>query len=69
MEKGLEGVLSTVKIENGQVILPEICIGTCIESGTLEHYYNRPTTENDMHGTGTFLIMLAEVGRLIQEQG
>lgn len=68
MEKGVEGVLNTVRLENGQVILPQICVGTCIESGTLEHYYNRPTTENDMHGTGTFLMMLAEAGRFYKER-
>lgn len=60
MEKGVEGILNTVRIENGKVIIPDICIGTCIESGTLEHYYNRPVEENDKHGTGAFLIMLAE---------
>lgn len=66
VENGVEGVLSTVIFKEGKVILPEICIGTCIESGTLEHYYNRPTTENDMHGTGTFLMMLAETGKLLK---
>lgn len=64
IEKGVDGVLDTVKEVDGKLVLPEICTGTCIESGTMEHYYNRPKIENDMHGTGTFLMMLAEVGRL-----
>lgn len=66
VEKGLNGVLSTIIVENGNIVVPQICAGTCIESGTMEHYYTRPTVANDMHGTGAFLMMLAEVGELMR---
>ena len=65
VERGVNGVLETVREENGKIILPEICVGTCIDSGTAEHYYGRATTNNDMHGTGAFLMMLAEAGRVL----
>ena len=66
VKRGMEGVLNTIYMEDDQIILPEICAGTCIDSGNLEHYYNRPTVENDMHGTGAFLIMIGEVARIIR---
>ena len=65
IEKSFNGIMNTVRIEGDRIIVPEICAGTNIETGTLEHYYNRPVIENDKHGTGTFLIMLAEVGLLL----
>ena len=65
VKRGLVGVLDTVRVDDGVVILPEICVGTCIDSGTAEHYFSRATTANDMHGTGTFLMMLAEAGMLL----
>ena len=47
--------------DNGEVILENICVGTCIDKGTYEHYVNRETVSNDLHGSGAFLLMCAEM--------
>ena len=51
--------------EDGQLVLDNICIGTCIDSGTYEHYINRARIKNDLHGTGAFVLMCAEMERYL----
>lgn len=46
---------------DGVFSLGDICVGTSIESGSYEHYINRPRTENDLHGIGAFLLMASEM--------
>lgn len=61
-KKAYEAVVSSMRTgENGELILDGICVGTCIESGTYEHYINRDTVENDLHGGGAFLLMCSEL--------
>ncbi len=67
VKKGVDGVLATLGEENGLVIVPEICIGTCIDEGTKEHYYAREKIQNDMHGTGAFLIMIGEAYGVLKD--
>ncbi len=58
--KGFEGVINRLKFdENGCVIIDGVCIGTGI--GDYEHYLNRPTSANDLHGAGAFILMCAEM--------
>ncbi|OAS22070.1 glycoside hydrolase family 88/105 protein [Paenibacillus oryzisoli] len=58
--KGYQGVIDTLKFdENGHVIIGQICIGTGI--GDYAHYIARPTSENDLHGAGAFILMCVEM--------
>jgi unsaturated rhamnogalacturonyl hydrolase len=58
--KGYQGVIDTLKFDdNGFVRIGNICIGTGI--GDYAHYIARPTSENDLHGAGGFLLMCAEM--------
>ncbi|MGB8451064.1 MAG: glycoside hydrolase family 88 protein [Anaerocolumna sp.] len=58
--KGFEGVINRLKSDdNGGIIIDGVCIGTGI--GDYEHYLNRPTSANDLHGAGAFILMCAEM--------
>lgn len=57
------------KINDDMVSIEGICIGTGVDEGTYEHYINRPTTTNDLHGGGTFLMMCAEMEKYNIERG
>ncbi|MEY8355510.1 glycoside hydrolase family 88 protein [Lachnospiraceae bacterium 54-53] len=58
--KGYRGVIGRLKYdENGGVFIDGVCIGTGI--GDYEHYLNRPTSVNDLHGAGAFILMCAEM--------
>ena len=62
VERGFEGVLShSVTEEDGKFCLSGVCIGTGV--GDYAHYINRPTTENDLHGMGAFVLMCAELAK------
>ena len=61
-KKAYEAVIDSLKTnDNGEVILEKICIGTCIDEGNYEHYISRETVANDLHGSGAFLLMCAEM--------
>ncbi len=49
--------------EDGNLIIPNICLGACIEDGSYEYYINRPKGSNDLHGIGVFLILCSELER------
>ncbi|MFD2118006.1 glycoside hydrolase family 105 protein [Paenibacillus yanchengensis] len=58
--KGYGGVINTLTFdENDNVIIGNICIGTSI--GDYAHYIARPTSENDLHGVGAFMLMCVEM--------
>lgn len=60
VKKGFEGVLThSVRIENGDLLLSGVCIGTGVCD--YEAYISRPTSANDLHGMGGFLLMCAEL--------
>ena len=61
-QKAYQAVVnSLVYREDGEILLGGICIGTCIDEGTYEHYISRKTCINDLHGVGAFLLMCAEM--------
>lgn len=65
--KGYQGVINTLKFdENGHVVIGNICIGTGI--GDYQHYINRPTSENDLHGVGAFVLMCVEMQQALNEK-
>ena len=65
LNKAYNGMIETLGFDdNGHIIIKDVCIGTDIESGTYEHYITRERQSNDLHGTGAFVLMCAEVERL-----
>lgn len=62
INKGYKGAISKTEIRDGVLIMKDICIGT--GHGDEQHYYDRPTVENDLHGMGALLLMCTEVYKL-----
>lgn len=60
---GFEGVLSTfITMEEGMLSMSGVCVGTGVNN--YEGYIKRPTSINDLHGMGAFLLMCAEIARM-----
>lgn len=60
--KGFDSVISEfITVEGKELTMSGICIGT----GVLQYegYINRPTSVNDLHGMGAFVLMCAEMAR------
>lgn len=51
--RGYQGLLDMIA-QHEHFILPDICIGT--SAGDYENYVTRPTSENDLHGVGAFIL-------------
>jgi unsaturated rhamnogalacturonyl hydrolase len=61
-KKGYQGIINRLKFDDkGGVILDNICVGTGI--GDYQHYINRATSENDLHGAGGFILMCVEMSK------
>lgn len=56
--KGYEGVINSLEWDGEDLLVGGVCVGTGV--GNYEHYINRPTSVNDLHGVGAFLIMCTE---------
>lgn len=56
-KKGYEGVINSLSFEEEDIQIGNVCVGTGV--GDYQHYINRPTSTNDLHGVGAFLIMCA----------
>ncbi len=58
-DKGYKGLVDSL-IDNGDGTssVPNICVGT--DPGDYTHYINRPTRDDDLHGSGAFLLMCNE---------
>lgn len=56
--KGYEAVINSLKWKGEDIQIGNVCIGTGV--GNYQHYINRPTCINDLHGVGAFLIMCTE---------
>ncbi|MBD8068759.1 glycoside hydrolase family 105 protein [Bacillus sp. PS06] len=60
--KGYQGVIDTLDFdENNNLLIGNICIGTGI--GDYAHYIARPTSTNDLHGAGAFILMCVEMSQ------
>lgn len=59
--KGLHGVLDPLKRDEKGILLDNVCIGTSV--GRFDFYCARPTSVNDLHGMGAYLIMCTEAAR------
>ena len=58
-KKGYEGVIKSLTFEGEDLLVSNICIGTGV--GDYTHYCNRPTSTNDLHGMGAFLLMCTAI--------
>ncbi|MCI9143502.1 MAG: glycoside hydrolase 105 family protein [Lachnospiraceae bacterium] len=56
--KGYEGVINSLEWDGEDLLVGGVCVGTGV--GNYDHYINRPTSVNDLHGVGAFLIMCTE---------
>ena len=56
--RGYEAVIRSLELDGEDVKLGHVCIGTGV--GDYQYYIDRPTSVNDLHGIGAFLIMCAE---------
>ena len=64
--KAYDGIESTLFYDgNKDIVVDKVCAGTCIESGTYEHYLNCERINNDLHGIGAFLLMCTEMQRYL----
>ena len=62
LEKAYKGVVDNLRYdENKHIVIDKICVGTCIDEGTYEHYINRRRVVNDLHGVGAFVLMCTEM--------
>lgn len=60
------GIVSTLNLgEDGYLGVRGVCIGTGV--GDYAHYINRPTSENDLHGVGAFLLMACEYAKVFEQ--
>ena len=58
-----KGVIKSLTLtENGDIEIGAVCIGTSV--GDYDFYIHRPTSVNDLHGVGAFLLMCAEISKL-----
>ena len=64
IDRAFEGLMDFITYDNdGFLEINNVCIGTCIDEGTYEHYINRDKIKNDLHGAGAFILMCAELER------
>lgn len=67
VNRAFDGLMEYITYdENGYLEINNVCIGTCIDEGTYEHYVNRQKITNDLHGAGAFILMCAELERYNQ---
>lgn len=65
-DKGYNGVINSLSWDGEDIQIGNVCIGTGV--GDYKHYCERPTSINDLHGVGAFLIMCGEAQRISDEK-
>ena len=60
--RAIEGVMRYVGRDEKGLLIGNVCIGTGV--GDYAFYCARPTSVNDLHGVGAFLLMCTEAARL-----
>lgn len=69
LKKAYNGIIERLYFdEKDNLIIDNICVGTCIDEGTYEHYINRDKINNDLHGSGAFVLMCAEMEIYLQRK-
>ncbi|WP_134699239.1 glycoside hydrolase family 105 protein [Ammoniphilus sp. YIM 78166] len=63
-QKAYQGLLDHMIVsEEGKWIMKGICIGT--SAGDYDYYVGRPTSENDLHGVGAFILATMALEKLV----
>ncbi len=60
-DKAYQGIINRIKQDENGILIDNICIGTGV--GDYAHYCARPTSTNDLHGAGAFLILCTEAAK------
>ena len=63
IQRAVEGVLRFVKEDENGLLIGNICVGTGV--GDYPFYCARPTSVNDLHGVGAFLLMCVEAAKIL----
>jgi len=61
-KRGYQGLIDAIIDGHDQFVMPHICIGT--SAGDYENYVTRPTSENDLHGVGAFILASVEMEKV-----
>lgn len=62
--RGYDGVIRSLSWDGEDIQIGGVCIGTGV--GDYAHYCARPTSVNDLHGMGAFLLMCAQMQKTIK---
>ena len=65
-KQGYEGVIRSLTWDGDDLLIGNVCVGTGV--GDYAFYCARPTSVNDLHGVGAFLIMCTEMQMMINAQ-
>jgi unsaturated rhamnogalacturonyl hydrolase len=58
IRRAYEGIIKSLRLDGSNLFVPNLCLSSDV--GDYEYYINRPKAENDLLGTGTFLLMCTE---------
>ena len=58
-KKAYRGVIDSLTWDAEGIQIGNVCIGTGV--GNYKHYCDRPTSTNDLHGVGAFLLMCSQM--------
>lgn len=61
-QKGYTGIINRLRHNEKGLIIDDVCVGTGV--GDYQHYCDRPTSENDLHGAGAFILMCQEAAQV-----
>jgi len=62
---GYQGLIARLEEDSARrLVLPDICVGT--SAGDYAHYVARPTSRNDLHGIGAFVMACVEMDALLR---
>ena len=59
----VRGIFSRLKEDENGLLIDNVCVGTGV--GDYPFYCARPTSTNDLHGVGAFLLMCAEAAKVL----
>ena len=65
-DSAYRGIINNkIDVNDDVLIVNDVCVGTGV--GDYEYYINRPKIQNDLHGTGAFVLMCTEYQKLCQK--
>ena len=64
--RGYEGVIRSLSWDREDLLIGSVCVGTGV--GDYAFYCARPTSVNDLHGVGAFLLMCVELQKCLNGQ-